>query len=153
MKKTVFQCFGNVLLFTLMGLAFMFPFSEVTQMEIGFQGTVTIFPILLIAYLIVYPIVHYILVKKYHWGKSANSELAYSDEREKIIVLESTKVAYKVLIGGLIITIAAIGGIEIISLSTSMDISTYSPSIALLTVLLDIATISYCVKWCREYKK
>jgi len=122
-------------------------------MEMGFQGTVTIFPILLIAYLIVYPIVHYILVKKYHWGKSANSELAYSDEREKIIVSESTKVAYKVLIGGLIITIAAIGGIEIISLSTGMDISTYSTSIALLTVLLDIATISYCVKWCREYKK
>ena len=153
MKKTVFQCFGNVLLFTLMGLTFMFPFSEVTQMEMGFQGTVTIFPILLIAYLIVYPIVHYILVKKYHWGKSANSELAYSDEREKIIVSESTKVAYKVLIGGLIITIAAIGGIKIISLSTGMDISTYSTSIALLTVLLDIATISYCVKWCREYKK
>ena len=153
MKKTVFQCIGNVLLFTLMGLAFMFPFSEVTQMEMGFQGSITIFPFLLIAYLIVYPIVHYILVKKYHWGKSANSELAYSDEREKIIVSESTKIAYRVLIGGLIITIAAIGGIKFFSLSTGMDISTYSTSIALLTVLLDIATISYCVKWCREYKK
>jgi len=136
-----------------MGLAFMFPFSEVTQMEMGFQGSITIFPFLLIAYLIVYPIVHYILVKKYHWGKSANSELAYSDEREKIIVSESTKIAYRVLIGGLIITIAAIGGIKFFSLSTGMDISTYSTSIALLTVLLDIATISYCVKWCREYKK
>jgi len=147
MKKTIIQCSGNVLLFTLMGLAFMFPFSEVTQMEMGFQGSVTIFPFLLIAYLIVYPIVHY------HWGKSADSELAYSDEREKIIVSESTKIAYKVLIGGLIITIAAIGGVKFFSLSTGMDISTYVSSIALLTALLDIATISYCAKWCWEYKK
>jgi len=46
MKKTIIQCSGNVLLFTLMGLAFMFPFSEVTQMEMGFQGSVTIFPFL-----------------------------------------------------------------------------------------------------------
>jgi len=153
MKKTIIQCSGNVLLFTLMGLAFMFPFSEVTQMEMGFQGSVTIFPFLLIAYLIVYPIVHYILAKKYHWGKSADSELAYSDEREKIIVSESTKIAYKVLIGGLIITIAAIGGVKFFSLSTGMDISTYLSSIALSTALLDIATISYCAKWCWEYKK
>ena len=147
MKKTIIQCSGNVLLFTLMGLAFMFPFSEVTQMEMGFQGSVTIFPFLLIAYLIVYPIVHY------HWGKNADSELAYSDEREKIIVSESTKIAYKVLIGGLIITIAAIGGVKFFSLSTGMDISTYLSSIALSTALLDIATISYCAKWCWEYKK
>ena len=151
MKKTVFQCAGNVVLFTLIGLAFLFPFSEITQMEMGFQGNVTIFPFLLIAYLIAYPIIHYIFTKKYHWGKIDNSELTYSDEREKIIVAESTKIAYLMLVGGLIITIAVI--LKFFSLSTGMNISTYSVSIALLTVLLDIATISYCVKWCREYKK
>lgn len=94
-----------------------------------------------------------ILARKYHWEKSANSELTYSDEREKVIALESTKIAYKLLTGGLIVTIAAIGGVKFFSLSTSMDISTYSTSVALLTVLLDIATILYFVKWYREYKK
>jgi len=153
MKKIVFQCVGNALLFTLIGLAFLFPFSEITQIEMGFQGNITIFPYLLIAYFIAYPIIHYIFAKKYRWGKKDNSEMAYSDEREKAIVAESTKIAYMVLVGGLIISIVVIGGVKFFSLSTGMDISIYSTSIALLTVLLDIATISYCVKWCLEYKK
>ena len=152
MKKTIIHCIGNLLLFTLMGLAFLFPFSEVSKMEIGFQGSVTVFPFLLIGYLIMCPIVHYILAKKYHWKKRADSELAYSDEREKIIVAESTKISYQVLIGGLITTIAVIGGVKFFSLFTSVEISIYSTSITLLTVLLDIAAISYCIKWCQEYK-
>jgi len=98
-------------------------------------------------------IIHHVIAKKYHWGKKYNSELAYSDEREKTIVAESMKIAYTVLVGGLIITIAVIGGAKFFSLSTGLGISTYSIAIALLTALLDIATISYCVKWCREYKK
>ena len=153
MKRTLFLCIGNAGLFTLIGLAFLYPFSGVTQMEMGFQGSVTIFPLLLIAYLIAYPVIHYVLAKKYHWGEKDNSELAYSDEREKAIVAESTKIAYMVLVGGLIITIAVIGGLKFFSLSTGANISIYLVSIALLTVLLDIATISYCVKWCLEYKK
>jgi len=153
MKRTLFLCIGNAGLFTLIGLAFLYPFSGVTQMEMGFQGSVTIFPLLLIAYLIAYPVIHYVLAKKYHWGEKDNSELAYSDEREKAIVAESTKIAYMVLVGGLIITIAVIGSVKFFSLSTGMDISIYSTSIALLTALLVIATISYCVKWCWEYRK
>ena len=153
MKKIAFRCVGNTLLFTLVGLAFLFPFSEITQMEMGFQGNVSIFPFLLAAYFIAYPIIHYIFAKKNRWGEKDNSELAYSDEREKAIVAESTKIAYMVLVGGLIIAIVVIGGVKFFSMSTGMDISIYATSIALLTVLLDIATISYCVKWCLEYKK
>ena len=153
MKKTVFQCTGNALLFTLLGLAFLFPFSEITQTEYGFSGTITILPFLLMAYLMAYPILFCVLAKKYGWGKRDNSELTYSDERERVIVAESTKTAYKVLIGGLIVTIAAIGCVRFFSLSTGMVISIYSTSIALVTALLVIATISYCVKWCSEYQK
>ena len=98
-------------------------------------------------------IIHHVIAKKYHWGRKYSSELAYSDEREKTIVAESTKIAYMVLVGGLIVIISVIGGAKFFSLSTGLDISTYSIAIALLTALLDIATISYCVKWCREYKK
>jgi len=153
MKKTVFQCVGNVFLFTFLGLAFLYPFSEVVQFESGFGGSVSVFAFLLIAYLILYPAIYFILAKKYRWGKGTDSELAYSDEREKIIVAESTKAVYKVLIGGLMFVITAIGGVRLFSLSTGVEISIYTTSIALLTVLLNIATVLYCVKWCQEYKK
>lgn len=153
MKKTVFQCIGNVFLFTLLGLAFLYPFSEIVQTEFMLGGSVSIFPILLIAYLVIYPAVYYILAKKYNWAKGSNTELAYSDEREKIIVAESTTVAYKALIGGLIFTIPAIGGVRLFSLFTGMEISVYAASVAMLTALLNIATILYCAKWCKEYKK
>ena len=66
---------------------------------------------------------------------------------------ESTKTAYKVLICGLLVSIAALGGVKFFSLFTGMAISVYAASIALLTALLDAATIAYCVKWCAEYKK
>jgi hypothetical protein len=136
-----------------MGLAFLFPVSDVVITENGIGGSLTIFPFLMIAVPIVYLIAYFILAKKYHWGKADNSELAYSDEREKIIVAQSTKVAYKVLIGGLIFVVAAIGGINFFSIFTSMGISIYMVAIALITLLLNIAMISYCVKWCMEYKK
>lgn len=110
-------------------------------------------PLLLIAYLIVYPVIYYIFTKKSPWRKGAESELTYSDEREKTIVAESTKIAYIALIGGLIISIAVIGGLKFFSLSTGMNVSIYFVSISLLTALLDIATISYCAKWCWEYTK
>jgi hypothetical protein len=103
--------------------------------------------------LIVYPVTYHILAKRNKWGKKDNTELAYSDEREKIIVAESTKTAYKILTGGLIVIIAAIGGAELFSINTGIEISTYVISIALMTALLDAATISYCIKWCVQYKK
>ena len=153
MRKTIFQCVGNTMLFTLFGLAFLFPASDVTKSEMGFSASLTIFPFLLLAFFIAYPIMYHILAKKYQWGKKNNSELSYSDEREKIIVAESTKTAYTVLIGGVLFIIAVIGGINVFSLFTGMTISIYPISITLLTLLLNIAMISYCVKWCLEYKK
>jgi len=153
MRKTMIQCVGNVILFTLLGLAFIFPTSEVTKIEMGLSANLTIFPVLLVTYLIAYPVIYYIISKKYQWGKRDISELTYTDEREKIIVAESTKTAYKVLVGGLLIIIAVIGGVNFLSLFTGIATNLYSISITLLTLLLNIAMISYCVKWCLEYKK
>jgi hypothetical protein len=155
MRRTVFLCVANALLFALVGLAFLYPVSELVQSQPppGLEFRPTVFPLLLTVYLIIYPVTCFILAKKYRWGKHADSELTYADEREKTIVAESTKVAYKVLIGGLIVIIPIIGGVKFISLFSGMDVSIYSVSIALLTALLVIATISYCVKWCLEYKR
>lgn len=153
MKKTIMLCTGNMILFTLLGLSFLFTFSEVRPYEFGLSGTITIFPLLLAAYLIIYPIAYHMLARKNKWKKKGNSELSYLDEREKDIVAESTKTAYKVLMGGLIGMISLLGGVRFYSLCTHIEISFYILSITLLVALLDITTMLYCIRWCLEYKK
>ena len=153
MKKTIFICIGNVILFTLLGLTFLFPFSEIIQEDFGLGFSPSVFPFLLLIYFIAYPIVYHIVAKKYRLAKGADSELAFSDEREKIIVAESTKVAYKALVGGLLFIIATIGGVKFFSLFSGVEISIYMTTIILLTILLNVAMVTYCIKWCREYKK
>ena len=154
MKKTIFISAGNTILFVLFGLAFLFPFSKIHQIQgTGFSGTITIYPILLFIYLIIYPVVYSVLRKTLKWGKKDNSELVFSDEREKVIVSEAAKTSYKVLVGGLIVIIAIIGGVRFFSLFTHEEISIYFTSVLLLTMLLVISTVSYCIKWCLEYHK
>lgn len=154
MKKTIFICTGNSILFLLWGLAFLFPFSKIQPLAgTGFTAKITIFPVLLIAYLIFYPTLLYIAKKRYAWGKKEDSELAFADEREKIIVEEAAKTAYKTLIGGIIACIAILGAVQFFSLFTQKAISLYFTSILLLTILLIIATIAYCLQWCIGYRK
>ncbi len=88
MKKIIFQCVGNAVLFTLFGLAFLFPLSGISQNENILSGTITCFPIMFVGYLIIYPIANYIISKIFRWNKKDNSELAFSDEREKLIVAQ-----------------------------------------------------------------
>lgn len=153
MNKMIFQCSGNAILFLLLGLAFLFPFSEIVQFEGGFGASVSIFPCLLLIYLVAFPVLYYVLAKKNRWKDKKGSELAYSDEREKAIVAEATRAAYLVLVGGLIMSIAAIGGVRLLSLATGVGISIYAVSVALLMALLVVATVTYCIKWCLEYRK
>lgn len=154
MKKIMFQCIGNVILFTLLGLAFMHPFSNINQSgETGFRGTITVFPILLCLYLIIYPIAYNIFKKCVSLDKKENSELAYSDEREKSIVSEAAIVAYKSLIGGIVVSIAILGGVRFFSLFSHEVVSIYFISILLLTIVLVVSMISYSMKWCIEYRK
>ncbi|QOX64545.1 hypothetical protein FRZ06_14945 [Anoxybacterium hadale] len=154
MKKIIIKSTGNVILFLLVGLAFLFPFSEINSIQsVGFSVTLSIYPIMLGVYLILYPILYYMVSKRLKWSKTDIHELAFSDEREKIIVAEATKISYIVLTGGLILSIAIIGGIKLFSLFTHEEVSVYFASILLITILLVLSTISYCAKWCLEYRK
>ena len=77
MEKIIIKSVGNILLFSLLGLAFLFPLTEIQSIEnVGFRATISIYPILLAVYLIVYPIIYYILSKKLKWSKKDVSELA-----------------------------------------------------------------------------
>ena len=154
MSKIIIKSTGNIILFLLFGLAFLFPASEFRQTgEIGFGASPTIFPLLLVLYLVAYPIVYHILQKALRWDKKDNSELTFSDEREKMIVAEATKVSYVILTGGLLFSIAAIGGVRLFSLFIHQDISIYFTGVLLLTAVLIISSLAYCIKWCVEYRK
>ena len=154
MKKTIIICVGNILLFLLFGLTFLLPFSEIHQTEgTGFSATFTIFPFILIAYLIICPIAFYALRRSLNWNKKDNSEFAFSDEREKVIVSEAATTTYKVLFGGVLASIGIIGGAKFFALFSHLEISIYFISILLLTILLVVSTVSYCIKWCLEYRK
>jgi len=154
MKKTIFVCVGNAILFLLFGLTFLFPASNIQlNGEAGFSGNLTIFPIILISFLIIYPIIFFVLRKIFKWNKKDASELNFSDERESLIVSKATITTYKVLTGGVQMCIGAIATVRFFALFTHSETNVYFISILSLTMLLVVSSITYCVKWCAEYKK
>lgn len=155
MKKVIYECVGNSILFVLAGMMFIHPFSDYQYDSNGFNVVIGIFPIIFIVYLIVFMVIRFFVFKDGRKSVYKNSELAFSDEREKIIVTESTKTAYQVLVLSLIISMAFLAGARVFSLTllADMGIDVYSIGIALITLNLVLAMISYCVKWCVEYKK
>ena len=96
----------------------------------GQVTTISIYPILLAVYLIIYPILYNILWERLKWSKKDVSELAFSDEREKVIVAEATNTSYIILIIGLIVGVAIIGGLKLFSLFTHQNINIFFPQIA-----------------------
>lgn len=153
MKKTIFICSGNAILFLLLGLAFAFPADEVQLIEgAGFGAAVSVFPLLLLGYLMVYPLCFYVLKKLFGWHGPSDSELSYADEREKTLVAEAAKVSYVVLVGGILTVIAALGGLAFFSLFTQTSYNSYATAILLLSGVLMLSSISYGVKWCLGYR-
>ena len=153
MKKTIILCTGNFILFLLIGLAFLYPAQQVQPLHPGVSAQVGLMPVLLLAYLLVFPVVYHLLAKKYHWGKNTGTELAAQDEREQQVVAQATKAAYQVLIGGILVVIAALGGLRFFALFTDMQLDFYRWAVALLCALLAVATAVYTAVWCKAYLK
>ena len=157
MSRTLFRCANNVILFTLFGLALLFPSLETVnnETEISLTVSLSFFALLLIIWMLINLILSIILKKKFNWAKDPLSELSTRDERENTITAASTRTAYYVLIAGLM----AIMGLFALLQTTVLffedrDIRFfYSAAIILLTALLDIAAVAYCVRWCWEYRK
>ena len=153
MKKTIILCTGNFILFVLFGLAFLYPAQQVRQLHPGISAGVGPIPILLLVYLIVFPVVYHLLAKKCHWGKNSGTELSALDEREQQVVAQATKAAYQVLIGGILVVVAALGGLRFFALFTDMQFDFYRWAVALLCALLAVATAVYAAVWCKAYLK
>jgi len=154
MKRVIFECIGNSILFVLAGMMLIHPFSEFQNTDEKFYFATGIFPLIFVLYLIVFGLVRLVVYKKSK-KPFKDSELSFSDEREKIIVAESTKLAYQVIITSLLVIMAVLAGIRFFSLTIlqNMGIDLYSVSIALITVTLVFAMLAYGIKWCVEYRK
>ena len=155
MKKVIYECVGNSILFALMGLTLIHPFSEFSGSFEGFSAVTSVLPFIFIIYLILFAGIRFFVFRDGKKSQYHNSELSFSDEREKIIVSESTKTAYRVLVFALILSMAILAVTRFFSLTflKNANISIYVVGVFLITMNLILAMISYCVKWCREYKK
>jgi hypothetical protein len=155
LKKVIFECTGNIILIILVGLAFINPGSTIQNNENGLEFTSSIYVAILFVYIIVFGIVRYVVLKKSKKGFFKYSETTYNDEREKIIVSNATKLSYLVTIGFLITSMAILAFMKAISNTSifQVDINIYTLSISLLTIAISLAFITFCIKWCIEYKK
>ncbi len=156
MKKIIFECAGNTIFFVLLGLMLLFPVSGSSSGTIldegGFTATFSVTVMIFIGYTIIYGITRLVLSKKTAWLDKNNSELAFSDEREKSIRNNSAMLGYRVLMFGSIVSVCCIAAAQSFSVITGENISIYALSICLLILTLVITTIAYCIKWCLEYR-
>ena len=157
MKKVIFECAGNSVLFILAGLMLIRPFSSYHHTPDGFSVVIGIMPFIFAAYLASFIAIRFLVFKG---GKRPNeknaalgSELSYADEREKIIVAESTKTAYQALVFCLIVSMAILAGAKAFSFMIPAAINIYSVGVMLIASNLAVAMISYCLKYCVEYRK
>ena len=137
MKKVVFESVGNVLLFVLMGLAFMFPFSryEGGATADGFSLSVHLSPLMavFVVFLVLYPI---------------------DDERELQITGRALRTAYRVLMTCLIVGLGVLAAAQFLSATFLGDaVAVYRTAVGIIAATLVAASASYCIRWCLEYRK
>ena len=83
LNKTI----SNIILFALFGLSFAFPFKDLNIVaDYGVELTFSIFPILLVIYIVGYLLLNYYLKATDKIAQKDNSELYFSDEREAQVV-------------------------------------------------------------------
>ena len=59
MKKVIYECVGNSILFVLAGMMFIHPFSDYQYDSNGFNVVIGIFPIIFIVYLIGFMVIRF----------------------------------------------------------------------------------------------
>ena len=160
MKKVVFESVGNTLLFTLMGLAFMFPFSryEGGVAADGFSLSVHLSPFLAVfeAFLVLYPIARAVFVRRSGLDASTrdNLELAADDERELQITGRALRTAYRVLMTCLIMGLGVLAAAQFLSATFLGDATAvYRTAVGIIAATLVAASVSYCIRWCLEYRR
>ncbi|RDB63102.1 hypothetical protein C1878_04310 [Gordonibacter sp. 28C] len=160
MRKVVFECVGNALLFSLMGLAFMFPFSRyegsVSASGFSFDVHLSPFMVALLAFLALYAVVRHAFVKRngLRAHSTGNLELVADDERELQLSGRALKSAYRVLMTCLIVGLGVLAGAQFLfSAFLSDPVAVYRTAVGIIAATLVASSVSYCARWCLEFGK
>jgi|GEM_PF-1135867 len=157
MKRVIFECAGNCIGFILLGLIMVeqFVFRRVNEFGVQILFQVNAIHIILFVFTIVFLAIRFFGFRRKKRPMLEVSELAYADEREKAIVAEATKKAYIAAMVCLVLSLGAmawtrIGGMLVLQ---RFDIDMYVVGVTLIVVTIVVIMVTYCVTWCREYRK
>lgn len=155
MKKVIFECVGSSVIMALMGLMLLNPFSSFREFEYGFELSIGPVAAIFAVSAALFIILKFVFMRGESSSIFRQSELDYSDEREKTIVAESAKTAYIALMLCQIISAGVIALTKVFSLDffRGINLDIYSVCVVLLTLNMIIGLMSYCVKYCVQYKK
>lgn len=154
MKSLLNKTISNIVLFSLFGLSFAFPFKNLNIVaDYEVEITFSIFPILLVIYIVGYLLLNYYLKATNKIAQKDNSELYFSDEREAQLVNKALKIAYLTLMTGLLIMTALLALFQIFTVTSDPTINTYQLSILLITTLLITTCLTYYMSYRKEYLK
>jgi len=145
MRKVIFESVAGIVVIIATGATFIILATASREICL----------IAVLAYLaiaVLYFVARFVFLKK---NKSLATyfetiELAKDDEREVQITGKALRTAYHSAIYGLVI---AMGSLLFIEAFTSQSGVMYIAAILLISLVLLVITISYCIRWVVEYKK
>ena len=83
-----------------------------------------------------------------------NLELAAHDERELQITGRALRTAYRVLMTCLIVGLGVLAAAQFLSATFLGDATAvYRTAVAIIAATLVAASVSYCIRWCLEYRR
>lgn len=161
MKKVLFECVGNGVLFALFGFAMMFPFavheSRVDSDGFAFSVSLSSSMIVLLAFVALFMVVRFVFAKRNGLAIRMvdNMELACEDERERSILAKALFAAYHAAMVSLIVCfgVLALSYFFAVVLYGASAEFMYRVAIGCVMATLEIVNAAYCISWCVEYRK
>lgn len=160
MKKVLFECMGNAVLFVLFALALLYPVvvEEATVSTNGFSYSVSLsgYLLLFVVCCLVYAVVRHVFVKRNRIavGAMGNLELACDDEREQALSANALRAAYFAAMLGLFGCLFVFATVYFFSTATGAASAELMYRVAVIGVVvaLEMVNAVYCIRWCVAYR-
>lgn len=160
MKKVLFECMGNAVLFVLFALALLYPVvvEEATVSTNGFSYSVSLsgYLLLFVVCCLVYAVVRHVFVKRNRIsvGAMGNLELACDDEREQALSANALRAAYFAAMLGLFGCLFVFATVYFLSTATGAASAELMYRVAVIGVVaaLEVVNAVYCIRWCVAYR-
>lgn len=160
MKKVLFECVGNAVLFALFALALLYPVvvEEATVSTHGFSYSVSLsgYLLLFVVACLLYAVTRHVFVRRNRLavGAMGNLELACDDEREQVLSAKALHAAYfaaMLSLFGCLFVFASVFFFSTASGAASAELM-YRVAVIGVVVALELVNAVYCVSWCASYR-